>query len=376
MNLSSKHLQELLKKDAQGVHVSIYLPTHPSSNSQSLVQDITRFKNALKEVKSSPVYDESELGGVLKSLYDLAEDVKFWKKQDVGLALFANSSGFDYCHLPYEVTEATYVKDKFVISPLVIMHSIGAEFYVLDINLTKPRLLKSNHGTFELVNEDDMPSSFQNTVERDEYGVGLQNMPAPRGSGGDNRVHGHSSEDIKDHDVAKYLRSVASSVNKFLADQDYPLLLVGEQSRMGNLRPYLKYEYLLSQSIEGNFESSNLQDLYNLTIKAIQKHDSEARRSLVERLTSSDPGLVATGNKNIIEAAQAGRVERIFLPSYRRTTDSVRPGGEVSIILQLPSKIDDLELIIENVLAHAGSVVAIEIGAYPELVEIKALCRF
>lgn len=376
MKLSSKNLQKLFKKGTQGAHVSIYLPTHPSSNSQSLTQDITRFRNALKEIKSSSIYNDRELGDVLKSLYVLAENVEFWKNQDLGLALFADSSGFDYYHLPFEVTGATYVKDKFVISPLAVMHSIGTDFYVLDINLTKPRLLKSNHGTFELVNEDDMPSSFQDTAERDEYGVGLQNMPAPRGSGGDNRVYGHSPEDIKDYDVAKYLRSVASSVDQFLADQDCPLLLVGEQSRVGNLRPYLKYEYLLSQSIEGNFESSNLQDLYNLTIKTIQKHGSDARRAFVDQLASSDPELVVVGNDKIVEAAQAGRVERIFVSSYRSTTDSVRPGGEISIIVQLPTKIDDLELMIRNVLAHAGSVVATEIDAYPDLAEVKALCRF
>lgn len=376
MNLSSKHLQQLLKKENKGTHLSIYMPTHPSSSSQTMAQDTTRFKNALKKIKSDSAYDERELGETLKSLYKLVDDIDFWKRQDIGLALFANKDGFDYCHLPYETTEGTYIENRFIISPLAIMHSIGTEFYVLDINLTKPRLMKSNHGTLVSVDEANIPGSFQETIAGDEYKMELQNMPAPRGSGGDNRIHGHSPEDAIEHATVRYLTNVADAVNEFLVDSDQPLLLVGEQSRVGNLRPFLKYEYLLSQSIDGNYEMYNPQDLYDLVIETMQDHETQQRRVLIEQIISSDPELVVTGNKEIIKAALAGRVEQIYVPAYRRTKDSVRTRDSRSIVLQLPEEISELESVIRDVLLQAGSVVAVEIGAYSELTEIKALCRF
>jgi len=376
MNLSSKRIQQLLERDSEGSQISIYLPTHPSSNSQTLTQDTTRFKNALKQIKNNPDYDERELGDVVKSLYKLVDDIGFWKQQDVGLALFADSSGYEYYHLPYETTEETYLENKFVVGPLVVMHSIGSEFFVLDINLTNPRLLKSSHGTLVVVNDDNMPASFQDTVARDEYKAELQHMAAPRGSGGDNKFHGHDPEDTLDNDTALYLTLVANAVDTFLVDQERPLLLVGEQNRVGNLRPHLKYKHLLPQSIDGNFETLTPQDLYDTTIETMRNHEADKRRSLVKQLVSSAPELVASGIKDIAEAAQAGRVEIMYVPAYRRTADNVRSGESESIVLQLPNDVSALESVIRGVLAHGGSVVAVEIDAYPELDETKALCRF
>lgn len=376
MNLSTKHLQQLLNKDVTGTALSIYLPTHPSSTSQSLAQDTTRLKNALKESKNNSAYDERELGDVVKSLYELVEDTEFWKHQDRGLAIFASSDGYEHFHLPYEITEATYVKNRFVISPLFIMHSIIAEFYVLDVNLTKPRLLKSKHGTFDVIEDANLPASFDETSARDEYKPELQHKAAPRGSGGDNRFHGHSPADAVDHDIAMYLNKLADAVDEYMTDHDRPLLVVGEQSRVGNLRPNLKYEYLVEQSVDGNFENHSPQELFDATIELMRGYESKKRRELVEQLLSSDPKLVVTGDKDISEAAKAGRVERIYVPSYRRTADTVQPGISESIILQLPDDVSELETVVRDVLSQAGTVVAVEIDAYPELTETKALCRF
>lgn len=376
MNLSNKNLQQLLKKDIKGTQLSIYLPTHPSSNSQSLAQDTTRLKNALKEVKSDPKYDERELGDTLKQLYELIENLEFWKHQDVGLAIFANSDGYDYYNLPYETTEVAYIKNKFVVSPLFIMHSIMTEFYVLDINLSKPRLLKSNNGTLSVVDDTSIPASFEDTSARDEYKAELQHKAAPRGSGGDNRYHGHSPSDTVDQDTSQYLRLVADAVDDFMSDQDRPLLLVGEQSRVGNLRPNLKYEHTLDQSIDGNFETYTPQTLYDATIEVMRDNEAKKRSKLIDQLLSSDPKLVVSGSEDIAEAAQAGRVESIYVPAYKRTADTVQPGVSESIILQLPDDISEFESVIRDVLSQAGSVVAVEIDAHPEVNDIKALCRF
>lgn len=376
MNFSSKHLLKLLKRDAKGIQLSIYLPTHPSSNSQALDQDITRFKNALKEAKNNPAYNEQELGDTVKSLYKLVDDVEFWKKQRLGLALFVNSDGYEYYHLPYEVTEATYVTDKFVVSPLAFLQSMASEFYVLDVNLTKPRLFTSNFDTLIAINEDAMPASFQDTIARDEYKATLQHMAAPRGSGGDNRIHGHGPEEALDHDTAQYLTLLADTVNKLLVNQDGPLLLMGEQSRVGNLRPRLKYEQLLPHSIDGNFETYTPQDLYDAAIKTMQDYETTERQKLVEQFLSSPPNLVVAGLSEITEAVNAGQIQRIYVPIFKRTADSVRPGNAESVILQLPTEIIELESVVRDTLLQGGEVVAVEIDAFPELADIKGLCRF
>lgn len=376
MYLSSKNIHKLLNKNGRGTQLSIYLPTHPSSNSQTLAQDTTRLKNALKAIKGDPGYVERELGDTIKSLYLLVDNVDFWKQQDLGLAIFANSQGYSYYHLPYETTQETYIKDQFVISPLVVMHSIGTEYYVLDVNLTKPRLLKSRHGTLIEVEGTELPKGFEEIMVRDEYDVSLQNKAAPRGSGADNKFHGRNPADDLEHDTTQYLIMIAQAVDKALLDADRPLLLAGEESRVGNLRPHLKYSHVLEHSLHGNWEASTPQELHDLTFATIQEYESQQRKALVEQLLAAPPALVVMGTSEITEAASAGRVERMYVPAYKRTADSVRPGQAETIVLQLPNNIADLEQTTLGVLLQAGSVVAVEIGAFEGLDEVKALCRF
>ena len=376
MNLSSKHLQQLLKKDSKGTKLSIYIPTHPSSNSQTIAEDTTRFKNSLKEVKNHNAYDQRELGEVYESLEKLVDDVDFWRNQDVGLAVFVDKDGYECYKLPYEITQATYVNKRLILSPLFVMHSIKSKFYVLDVNLTKPRLLQSHHGTFVVVNEDTMPASFQETVARDEYKVEQQHLGAPRGSGGDNLFHGHGPEDALEDDTREYLKILAKAVDEYMANEDLPLLIVGEKNRVASFVPNLNYKYVIDQTIEGNFETHTPQDLYNITIETMRDYESSGRRELIDQLLTSPPELVVMGYAEIGEAAQSGRVERMYVPTYRRTSDNVQPGTTESIILQLPSDIDELESVTRDVLAQAGTIVAVEIDAYDELTEAKALCRF
>lgn len=376
MNISSKQIQNLINNEAAGPKISIYIPTHPVNNIQTIEQDKTRFKNALKDIKNNIKYDEEKLGVVLNSLYDMLDDIELWEYQDVSLAVFADKHGIEYYRLPYETTEAAYIEDQFIVSPMGIMHSIGINFYVLDINLTKPRLLKSRHGTLTEVILDKMPKSFEDTFSRDEYRNSLQNLAAPRGSGGDNQIHGHGPEDSIKEDTSKYIVLIADTIDEYLRDQDLPLLIVGEESRVGNLRKHISYKNLLDDKIDGNFENYTPQKLYESAIEKIEDYDSKRRDDKVKKFLGSDPKFIVSGNTAISEAAEQKRVETLFIPSYIRTKDSIRFGNYDSIILQLPSEMEELEAVTRKVLSQAGTVQAVAIDVYPEIDQPKALCRF
>lgn len=377
MYVTSKHIQELIARDDNTKKkLSIYLPTHPSSNGPTITQDTARFKNALKEIRNSSKYDERELGAVMKTLLTLVDDIEFWRHQTEGLALFADSDGYEYYHLSNETTDATYIEKRFIVSPLVLMQSLEIDFYVLDINMTKPRLLQSSNGTLEEILLDRMPGSFEETAEREEYQTQRQNMAAPRGSTADNRIHGHGPEDALQHDINLYATFITKAVDEYLEGDNLPLLLVGEESRVGNLRPHLKYSSLLPQSVDGNFESATPQVLYNAVIGAVKAYASTYLDTLVHKFMSSPPALVVMGLDEITEAASRGRVERMYVPAYRRTTDSVRPGNSESTVLQISVDIAAIESVIRSVLAQSGEVQAVEVGAYPELNEPRALCRY
>ena len=376
MKVSSKRIQRLINDNTTGSRISIYIPTHPKSSSQTLSQDTIRFKNALQDIQNSPDYDSSKLGKTIKSLEKLHDDTGFWKNQDLGLAVFGDKDGYEYFHLPYETTEATYLKDRFVISPLAIMHSIGTTFYVLDVNLTQPRLMISHDGSLVEAGAEDMPGSFQDMIAGDEYKPELQHQPAPRGSGDSNRFHGHSVNEEIEEDTTEYLIQVAKVINDFLKDNDLPLLLVGEKSRVGNIRPHINYDNLLETSIDGNFEKHSLQELHNIALEAINKYDSQRRQKIIDELLSADSKNIVAGDDQVAEAAKAGRVERLYVPAYKRTNDSVRSNIAESIILQLPEDIKDIETLVVDVLSQGGTVQAVEIGSQHKIQQIKALSRY
>ncbi|MBW4062062.1 hypothetical protein HJC99_05820 [Candidatus Saccharibacteria bacterium] len=54
----------------------------------------------------------------------------------------------------------------------------------------------------------------------------------------------------------------------------------------------------------------------------------------------------------------------------------MRPGEEPKLIIVLPSDIEAIEPMVSHVLAQAGGIVAVDIGAYDTLGVPKALCRF
>lgn len=377
MTTSLSTIRALKEKGAKGQKLSIYIPTHPKSNSQTLTEDTTRFKNALQDIKNNPSYDESSLKDTMDNLYTLLEDTAFWKHQDVGLAIFGDAKGYKHFQLPYETTAATYLSDEFIISPFVIAQSISSGFYVLDINLNNPQLYRAVGGTLVEVTLDNMPESFQDSIDKVEYTAELQHQSAPRNSSGNNTsFHGHDPAEEVDDDTKRYLRAVAKVVDEHMKDHEQPLILAGTENRMGNLRKHLTYGNVLSYSVSGNHEDLSAQQLYEAAVRIATSYDQARRQDLVDILTSSAPELVVTGKQEILKAAEAGRVERLYLPVYRQTNDTVRSGDSNSILLELPEDIAELEELVQATLAQAGEVLATEIDSYDGADAPQALCRF
>ena len=106
MNVNDTTINDLLQTNEPGPKLSIYQPTHPASNGQTIQEDTTRFKNALQAIRAHESYDEALLGETMHSLDELLKDVEFWKYQTVGLAVFADQHGYQTVTKTVDVTEA------------------------------------------------------------------------------------------------------------------------------------------------------------------------------------------------------------------------------------------------------------------------------
>jgi hypothetical protein len=361
MKLNAVNVQKILKQKKGSLKVSIYLPTNPHSNAQSIEQDRTRFKNALQIVRNHHAYDERELGKTLDKVYaELYENMAFWNYQDFGLALLLDANGYEFFHLPYEVTEEEYVSDHYIISPLLVMASADTSYYLLDVNFTKPRLFSGARGTLEEVTVPSMPDSFEKNAGRDWY-----------------KNHTLGNEDgALSADENNYLKEIAEEVFKLIKDDSRPLLLAGTTNRTGNMRKVLKYKNVLQATLNGNQEEATTQELYESATPIVRQELRSNIDTAVAKLENAKPEFVVMGRAEIEEAASAGRVETLFLPTYKLTNDSIRKNQSEKLIVELPEDIEDIETMVSAVLKQSGEIIATEIGAYKTLTQAKAICRF
>lgn len=352
---------------------SIYIPTHPQSNAPNVTADKTRFKNALQYIRANADYDESLLADTMQKLDALYEDMEFWKHQDRSLAVLFSPDGIECLRLPFEVAEQTYISNRYILSPLRVMDAINTDFYVLDINMTTPRLLQSGDGELQVVNEDGMPGSFENEVGKEDYQKQLQRQPGGDAGG----FHGHTEDDEVDDEVRRYIKLIVTAIDTFMADQTAPLLLAGTPDRTAAVRKGLQYAGVIDDSHEGAAEHLNAHELYMLTQPLIQSHRLQQLAVSVEHINSAAPEFVAIGYDEINEIAtkESGRIERLYLPMYRITKDTIQSGDDDSLVIELPADIAAIESLVAAVVAQGGDIVPVPTDA-DGFDQPKALCRF
>lgn len=357
MKLSIENIVELINDTSTALRASIYIPTNPHASKQ----DNTRLKNALQIIRNDSSYDDRELGDSMQKIYDdLIDNDEFWNYQDYGLAVFFDRDGYKYFHMPYEITEAEYLLDHYVVSPLALVASADTGFYVLDVNFTSPRLLNGARGVMQEIENTAMPKSFDQVIKRTAY-----------------KNHSLGGEDnALNEDEKKYLSLVARAFDEQAEYSGRALLLAGTSNRTGVIRGLIQHEHVLRDTLVGSYEKATTEKLYQDSVEVVKAVLRKERDSVVQTLDSTPPELVVSGTKEITEAAARGRVETTIMPVYRLTADSVRKAVDEALVIELPSDIHDVEETVRAALGQSGKIVAVEIGGYESLDEPKAICRY
>ena len=357
MKLGNQNLTELINSHNGGLKASIYIPTDP----QKSTQDRTRLKNALQTIRNDVSYDEREFGDTIKTIYEeLIDNDDFWNYQDFGLAVFFDAQGYEYFHIPFEINEAEYLTDHFVISPLVITASADTGFYVLDVNFTTPRLFTGARGVLTEIEVKSMPKSIDKVLARTSF-----------------KNHSLGDEDNAiSEDEKRYLQMVADAVDDTIVYDGRGLLLAGTSNRTGNIRDSLKHGRILRDTLAGSYEKTTTEKLYQDSAEVVRLALRKEHDDAVEALGNTAPELVVIGNTEIQEAAEAGRVETLFIPAYRLTADSVRETDSEKLIIELPSNIESIESTVKAVIGQSGNIVAVEIDSDNSPREPRAICRY
>lgn len=376
MYMNQEHIRSMMNDGDSSKRLSIYIPTTRQSNADTLHQDKTRLKNAFAEARQQSKDNEDFFKEADKEIASLMDDMAFWKHQDRALAVFiSENTPMRTIPLPYAVTEFSDISSRYRIAPLLLQSSIERDFYVLDCNLSNPRLMHSTGNTLELVELENMPTSFEEEFAHVEYRQELQHRGAPRGSGGAGAFHAHDTDDSLNNDIETYLGNIAAAADAYLKDKTTPLILVGTVKRVGFLRGKINYPQMIEASLDGDYSTSNPQEIYELTSPLAEKHHEDQRHKQVETVTKADPRLIAKGAENITKAINDNRAETIFIPCFRITTDGTAPGYKARISMQDNIFTDEVEQLCRDIVNHGGKIIATD-QADDSISEPMVLCRY
>jgi hypothetical protein len=290
--------------------------------------------------------------------------------------VFANKDGYQAVSLPYDTTAAAYVDEKYRVGPAISMQSLSFEYYVFDINHTRPRLLHCSAQSCEELVIEGMPDSFESMTDDVEYTHDLEyTNELQHQSGGVGSFHGHTDESALQANTRKFYGKAAAAVDSYLKGSAKPLVLGGVENRVGSIRCSISHPHTLAEYSEGSGEGMNEQEIHDVSMPILERHSADMRRGVVATFQDTPPARVLVGFEAIEAATLEGRVAQLLLPSFRETTDTVREGYDTLIVLQLEDYTIETESIVRSVLAQGGEIKAVSTEAFSDS-RPRALCRF
>ncbi len=378
--------QELIKEllaVTEAPCISLYMPTHRIHPENA--QDPIRYKNLVKQVAESLAekYPTSETETLLENFEALVNDQDFWKHTLDGLCVLGSSELFVVIHLQLPVEELVMVTDSFHTKPLRHILQSEDRYQVLALTMDDIHLFEGNrHSLFE-IELSDVPQTITEALGKEltekhstvaSYGgVGGESITMHHGQGG--------KKDEVDNDVERYFRQVASDVyDHYSKPSGLPLILAALPEHHSLFNQVNKNPFLLPEGIEINPKSVSKEKLAELSWEAMQPVYVKKLERLAEKFNQAKAnGLGSDTIEEVIEAAEASRVDTLFIEAHRVIAKRLRnkaTGTFEATDLTQPVLDDELDGVGELVSKMGGTVVIIPKDQMPTNTGLAAIYRY
>ena len=381
--LASELIQELLSVKQEPC-LSLYMTTH--RNHPENLQDIIRFNNLVKQLEESLIeqYSAIEVKKVLKSYIILSNNREFWNHTLDGLAVLGTTDHFKVIKLPIAVEELVVVDDSFHTKPLRQYLQSVDRYHVLGLSLQEIRLFEGNrHSLVEIDLPPDIPKTITEALG-DELTEKHSTVASYGGVGGEssNKHHGHGGKkDEVDKDAERFFRVIANTIyENYSKPTGLPLILAALPEHHSLFQKVNKNPLLLANSIAVNPESISTDQLIKLAWEIMEPDYLLKLKSLVNKFEEAKANKSGSDNiKEVVEAAEAGRVDTILIEADRVIAERLR-NKNTGTFKQADStqpKLDDLlDDIGELVTKMGGKVMFIPPEKMPAKTGIAALYRY
>jgi hypothetical protein len=389
-----KDVRALLERPSSTT-VSIFHPTkrvavEPEENSLHL-------KNLLREATRA-LEDRSLRGPDIKKLLEpatgLLDDEDFWRHQMEGLAIFLDDQGMTHFRLPEEVPADVVVGTSPYVEPLLGSVFPNTRFYLLALSQNDLRLLHCSRDRAQQIDLSryDIPTSLEESLRYDNVdepdskhhpttGPGRGPVGEPTGERERRHAfhgHGESGEDHKTQ-VRGHFLSVGKVLDKVLGQEHVPLILAGVEWIQAMYRDVSSYEPILDSYVDGNPDGSSPEELHGKARTIIDGY----RRGQIDAWKEAFGAYLAKGTgstelRDILVAAQEGRVARVFLRrgaqlwgTFDAADQSVRLEDRDS-----PGAVDLYDLAARQVILTDGEVIVLDGEDVPADGDVAAMFRW
>ncbi len=364
--------------------ISLYMPTHHIHPEN--VQDTIRYKNLVKQVKESLTekYPTAEIKALLEPFETLASDNDFWNHTSDGLAVLVSPDFFEVTRLQQPVEELVMVADSFHTKPLRRILQSEDRYHVLALTLDDLRLFEGNrHSLLEIELSNDLPKTITEALGK-ELTEKHSTVASYGGVGGESTTmhHGHGGKkDEVGSDTERFFRQVANAIyDRYSKPSGLPLLLAALPEHHSLFHQVNKNPFLLAKGIEINPQSVSIEKLAELSWEMMQPVYLKKLEGLAEKFNQAKANGLGSGSMDeVIEAAEAGRVDTLFVEAHRvlakRIRNKVTGTFEMTDLTQ-PVLDDQLDDVGELVNKMGGKVVIIPKAQMPTNTGIAAIYRY
>lgn len=378
--LTPEDLAAIATPKSDGPHVSLFMPTQRISTESEA--DRLRWKNLIAGVEAKLLTSmrRPDVETLLKPARDLLNDSMEWNYMSDGLVMFLNADGHESYRVPAPVNTLAAVGDRFVLGPLIRLVSGDEHFFMLALSQRKIRLLEGSRNTVEDIQLADIPASLAEVITpHDSRSDAMARPVSVRGGRAIFYGHGGGDDHLKQDELNRFLRTVASGIRQLLGGQTSPLVLVGLENLVVGFRENNDYPYLMDEVVERNADDLSDEELHQLAWPVVEKRLQERRADVFERFKELDgTGKVSSDLQLVTQAAVEGRVETLFVRAdpwaWDRATDELEP----VVVLGEDTAYTSAELVDKAAIAtlhKGGRVFATAQTVVPDR-EVAAIFRF
>ncbi|AFZ58345.1 hypothetical protein H6G54_04250 [Anabaena cylindrica FACHB-243] len=367
--------------------VSLYMPMQKAG--PEIRQNPIRFKNLIREAEErlDTGIRHTEALNLLKPAMEL-DRVDFWEHQDQGLVILISPNLFRYYCLPIEFPELVVVGEQFHLKPLLHLINNDGSFYVLALSQKDVKLFAGTAHSFHEVQINTIPHRLAETLLEDELQKGVQHgIGTPRGATASAQhpgsVHGQGSSDREKHeeDILQFFYAIDTALHEKLREEKAPLVLAGVEYLFPIYQEANTYPHLVEESINGNPEVINLEQLHDEAWRIVAPSFQEEKKAAIElyqQFAGEDNGKATSDIKEIIPAAYYQRVDSLFVSVDDQTWGKF--DSETSTVdLHAEPEPDDedmLDCAAVHTLLNGGRVYTLESGEMPHGATAAAIFRY